>query len=269
MFINNINPVIIHWNSISIRYYGVFLALGVILAFLVIRKIIKEKRGSVDLLLDLTIWLIIGGVIGARLGHIFFYNLEYYLKNPLEILFINHGGLSSHGLTIGLIITALLFQKIKKMDLKKYLDPVAIGLPLFAGFIRLSNFTNSEIVGRATNLPWAVKFPRHELNPIARHPSQIYEALTLFSIFLILYFVNKKYGKKLPQLFITHLFILLYFSTRFLIEFVKEYQTLTPSFFLTMGQWLSLPFVFWAVGWFIQLKLNKPTIPAGKQKIPT
>ncbi len=265
MFINTINPIIFQYSFITVRWYGLFLAIGVALAAWIIVKLFKENNLSVDFALSFVIWLVFGGLIGARLGHIIFYELDYYLANPGEIIFINHGGLSSHGLTLGLIITFFLFVKIKKINWQKIIDLLVIPIPLLAAFIRLGNFFNSEIIGRPTNLPWGVKFPLTEANPVFRHPSQIYESLTALGIFIILFVVYKKFAgpkasapgrmtgsNRLPPLFLTNLFILLYFSTRFLIEFVKVYQTLSPDQSpLTMGQYLSIPFILWSVGWFI------------------
>jgi phosphatidylglycerol---prolipoprotein diacylglyceryl transferase len=248
MFTNNINPIIFEWQFISIRWYGLLLAAGVLFSIFLMMKLFKKNNLKGDLAIDLGIWLVIGGLIGARLGEILFYEPLYYFSHPVEVIMINHGGLSSHGMTIGLLITFFLFVKIKKIEWKKILDLTIISIPLLAGFIRLGNFTNSEIVGRATNLPWGVQFPRYELEPVLRHPSQLYEALLAFSIFYTLYFIYKNYSQKIPHLYIFHLFLLLYFSSRFAIEFLKEYQTLSAG--LTMGQWLSVPFIIWGVEWF-------------------
>lgn len=246
--INNINPTLFSWGIIDIRWYGLFLTVGVLLAVLIIYKLFKQKKYSVNLALDLCIWLIIGGLISARLGEILFYNPLFYFNNPKEIIFINHGGLSSHGMAFGLLFALLLFSKIKKISLKQYLDILVIPIPLLAVFIRLGNFFNSEIVGRATNLTWGVYFPRFEENPILRHPTQLYEAIISLTLYFILYTLYKKYSNKFPQLFIFDLFLLLYFGSRFLIEFTKEYQTSWEGI-LTAGQWLSIPFVIWgAVG---------------------
>ena len=119
MLINNINPVLFHYNFITIRWYGLLLTIGIILAILIYHKLFKEKNYSIDLVYDLSIWLIIGGLIGARLGHIIFYNLDYFLLHPTEIIMINHGGLASHGMTIGILITVWLFQKLKSSSCKK------------------------------------------------------------------------------------------------------------------------------------------------------
>jgi len=250
MFVNNINPIIFQYSFVQIRWYGVLLALGVLLTILMMMKLFKENNLKKDLAIDLGIWLTIGGLIGARLGEILFYEPAYYFSHPLEMIMVNHGGLSSHGMTIGLLITFFLFVKIKKIEWKKIMDLTIIAIPILAGFIRLGNFTNSEIVGRATNLPWGIYFPRYELEHILRHPSQIYEALTAFVIYYLLITIYKKFKDKLPPLFITNLFLFTYFTSRFLIEFVKEYQTLSSG--LTMGQWLSIPFIIWSVVWFVK-----------------
>lgn len=249
MYTDNLNPIIFHYIFFTVRWYGLFLTIGIILAVLLYQKLFKEKKYSIDLVYDLSIWLIIGGLIGARLGHIIFYNLDYFLHHPTEIIMINHGGLASHGMTIGLLITVLLYQKIKKIELKKYLDLLVIPIPLLATFIRLGNFFNSEIVGKPTTVAWGVYFPKFDNGElILRHPSQIYESLTALAIFTIIYIVYKKY-KNVPQYFILNLFLLLYFSTRFLLEFFKARDILF-TFPLSMGQLLSIPFILWAVYWF-------------------
>ncbi len=249
MFVNTINPILFHIGPFGVRYYGLFLALGVILCALILKKLFQQKGASIELMLDMMTWLIIGGFIGARLGHVFFYRAEYFLQNPVEILFVHHGGLASHGMTIGLLVTAYIYGRIKKIDWKKYLDILVIPIPLIATLIRVGNFTNSEIVGRPTGGSWGVLFPLFEKNPILRHPSQLYEASLALGIFILLFWVYKKYGSKLKPYFLTHLFILLYFTTRFAVEFFKEPHRLPPDAPLTMGQWLSLPFAIYSLYW--------------------
>lgn len=271
MFINTIDPVLLELGFISIRWYGVFLAFGVGLTILVALKLFKKNNISIDLVFSLTSYLIIAGLVGARLGYILFYNPLFYLNNPKEIIFINHGGLSSHGMTLGIIIMLFLLFKLKKIN-KKTIDLLIIPIPIVAAFIRLGNFFNSELVGRSTNLSWAVRFPNYEANPILRHPVQIYELITALAIFLILYFLYKnlvfdknldssgikKYSNKLPVLSITALFILLYFSSRFVLEFFKEYQIFNSG--LTMGQYLSIPFIIWSILWLLKLRNQESRI---------
>lgn len=251
MFTQTINPVIYEWGVFSIRWYGVLIAVGLVVAFALLARLFKENSLKSELALDLAIWLTLGGLVGARIGYILFYNLSFYLANPRELIAFNHGGLSSHGMAVGLILAFIIFVKIKKADWRKIIDLAVIPLPLLAAFIRFGNFINSEVVGRPADLPWAVKFPAHEIFPAARHPVQLYEALAALAIFAVLCAVYKKYHKNLPRLFIFNLFLLLYFSTRFLLEFFKEFQVMPPEYFLTIGQILSIPFIIWSAGWFI------------------
>lgn len=259
MFTNFISPTILSLGPITIRWYGLFLALGVLSAVLIIIKLFKQNNLRPQDAVDLCIWLIIGGLVGARLGEVLFYEPSFYFSHPLEIIFINHGGLSSHGMTIGLLLT--FWWRVTHLtpapsprkgegNWKRIADILIIPIPLLAAFIRIGNFFNSEIVGKPTNLPWGVKFPLYETSPVFRHPSQLYEALIAISIFCLLFTVYKKYKQKLPVLFTFNLFLFTYFSSRFFVEFLKaDYQT---SLGLTMGQILSVPFILWSAGWFIK-----------------
>ncbi|MBU0660815.1 prolipoprotein diacylglyceryl transferase [Patescibacteria group bacterium] len=249
MFINTINPILLQASIFTIRWYGVFLALGVVIASLIIRRLFIRHQLGEEMALSLVIWLTVGGLIGARLGEALFYEPAYYFADPIRILFVHQGGLSSHGMTLGILITFALFTWRKKLDWKCAMDIVSLGIPIVAGFIRVGNFFNSEIVGRVTDMPWGVYFPRYETMPLLlRHPSQLYEAFLAWSIAGVLFILYKKYGIKRPLL-LTNTFVLLYFSSRFFVEFFKEYQTLSHG--LTMGQWLSLPFILWGIGWFV------------------
>ena len=285
MFTNFISPILLSLGPLTIRWYGLFLAIGVLCSVLIIVKLFKQNNLKPQDAVDLCIWLIIGGLIGARLGEVLFYEPAFYFSHPLEILFINQGGLSSHGMTIGLLVTFWLWAHLSlrgsrfasadeaillsndldcrvarssllaMTDWRKITDILIIPIPLLAAFIRLGNFFNSEIVGKATNLPWGVKFHLYESSPVPRHPSQIYESLISLSLFISIYFIYKKYGSKLAPLFLTNLFFLLYFTSRFFVEFLKaDYQT---SLGLTMGQILSVPFILWGVGWFAILLKKK------------
>ncbi|MBU4314912.1 prolipoprotein diacylglyceryl transferase [Patescibacteria group bacterium] len=243
MFINTIDPILFSYGFLTIRWYGIFLGVGVGLGLFVLTKIAQKKNINIEQILSLALWLIVGGLIGARLGHIIFYNLDYFLTNPLEVIMINHGGLSSHGMAIGLIVTFLIIIQAKKIAWRELINLLVIPIPLIAGFIRIGNFFNSEIVGKASTLPWAVQFPLYETNPIFRHPSQIYEALIAFTIFGILLFIQFR-SQSLSSMKLTSFFIFLYFTSRFLIEFVKEYPTYAG---LSMGQWLSIPFILFSI----------------------
>lgn len=255
MIVNNLNPILFESGFISIRWYGVFLAIGILLSVLVLIKLLKKNNWTSDQTLDLSIWLITGGLFGARMGEILFYNFSYYWQNPIEIFFINHGGLSSHGLTLGLIITFFVYCYYKKIKPLAIADAIVVVVPVLATFIRLGNFFNSEIIGRVTGMPWGVYFMRAEQFPVLRHPVVLYEAMATLIIFTILYFVYKKYSNIWQPGSILCLLLFIYFSTRFVLEFFKEYQTSWEGI-LTAGQWLSLPFIIFSIvwGWFIYKK---------------
>ncbi len=253
MIINDINPILFNIHPITIRWYGLFLGFGVIISILLIENIFRQKKLPTQDAYSLSLWMIIGGLLGARLGHVFFYNWEYFSQNLIEIIFINHGGLASHGMAIGILVSLLLFKIIKKKKLGQYLDLIIIPIPLLAFFIRIGNYFNSEIVGKPTDLPWGVWFQRVDANIIFRHPSQIYEALTGLIIFIILYIIYKKKVFSI-QYSVLHIFLLLYFSSRFLVEFFKQRHILDGN--LSMGQWLSIPFILWSIYWFIKYHIK-------------
>lgn len=241
IFNHYIDPVLFSIGPLSIRYYGLFVVIAIILALFTWRQVLKKDIQKFETLFDLLVWLIIGGTIGARLGHVFFYEWEYYSQRLVEIFFIQNGGLASHGLTIGFVVSFFLFIKIRTLKISDYIDLVALGIPFIIIFVRLANFLNSEIVGRTTGGEWGVAFHLFEREAVLRHPTQLYEAVLGFMI-LILGFWSYKYfyvQKKIPYL-AANIFVFTYFSSRFFIEFLKEYQTLDSNSFLTMGQYLSI-----------------------------
>lgn len=257
MFINNLNPIFAQFGPFTIRWYGLMLGVGILACLTTYYWLAKNEKEKLNTIYDLSVWLIIGGLIGARLGHILFYNLPYFLAHPSEIIFINHGGLSSHGLTIGLLLTAWIYQKVKKIDLKNYLDLMVVPIPFLAGCIRVGNFFNSEIIGKATDVPWGVYFAQVDSAVIIRHPQQLYEAIICFIIFGITLFVYKKIQPNQPRLLTFYFFLFTYFTSRFLLEFTKEPHNL-EGFFLTTGQMLSIPFIVWS-GWWLFKKLKVKT----------
>ncbi len=254
---------IVHWNvdpeifwitdSFPLKYYGLFWITGLVLAYLVIQRIYKKEGVPVENFDQLTTYIFIGILLGARLGHCFFYEPEHYLSNPLEILlpimkidgayqFTGFQGLASHGGTIGIIVAIFLYWKKTKTNVLWILDRVAIGTPITCAFIRLGNLMNSEIYGKPTDGSWGFVFERDDLIP--RHPTQLYEAIAYLLIFGLLYYIYR--SKKIENtsgLFVGLLLMLL-FSARFMIEFLKENQVaFEDSMSLNMGQWLSIPFI--------------------------
>ncbi|MFP4620244.1 MAG: prolipoprotein diacylglyceryl transferase [Bacteroidales bacterium] len=245
----NVDPEMISLENVpilgelTIRYYGLLFAAGFVFGYLLFMRIFKNEGISIEVLDRLTLYMVIGTVLGARLGHVFFYQPDYYLSHPHEILYIWQGGLASHGAAIGILIALYLFVRKEKKPYIWILDRMSIAVALAGFFIRMGNLMNSEIYGTETELPWGFIFVRNN-EVVPKHPTQIYEALAYLAIFIILswlYFRNK--GKFRPGLLFS-LFMILIFTARFLIEFVKEVQVpFEQTMALNMGQWLSLPFI--------------------------
>ncbi len=253
----NVNPEIIHLGPFSIRWYGLLFALGFIIGYQIFVNIYKKENRNVEDLNDLLWYMILGTVIGARLGHCLFYNPSYYLSNPLEILMIWHGGLASHGAAIGILIALWLYSKKKKDQPYLWLlDRIVIVVALGGSFIRLGNLFNSEIIGKPTNANWGFIFKR--IDNIPRYPTQIFESLAYLTIFVILFTLYKKnVNKKFSDGFLFGLFLIMTFTFRFFIEFFKENQTYLEAYLpLNMGQILSIPFVLTGI-YFIYRSVNK------------
>ena len=245
-FIWNLSPEIVRLGPFSIRYYSL-LFVGVFLLGFVLWQWQMRRYGAEDEKIDkFLIWSIIAVVVGARLGHCIFYNPEYYLTAPWKIFMTWKGGLSSHGATAGLVAALWFFAYRFKYPFGEVMDRFTMSACVGATLVRIGNFLNSEIVGSVTDVPWAVRFMRYtDQGAYPRHPSQIYEVFLGIFVFLVLYFTDRSLGEKRPRWLMTGLFFSLYFSGRFFVEFFKEYQTLDPTFPLTMGQILSiLPALF-------------------------
>ncbi len=239
----DINPEIFRIGSFAPRWYGVLFASGFLFGYLIFRKIFRNEGLKDELLDRLTIYVALGTIIGARLGHCLFYEPSYYLSNPLEILKIWHGGLASHGAAIGILLALWLFVRKEKKPYMWVLDRIVIVAALGGALIRLGNLMNSEIYGTETTLPWGFVFLRNG-ETVPKHPTQIYEALAYFITFIILYRIywNKK-GKFISGLPFS-LFLILVFVFRFFVEYVKEDQVaFEAGMTLNMGQWLSVPFI--------------------------
>jgi phosphatidylglycerol---prolipoprotein diacylglyceryl transferase len=238
----SVSPEIVNLGPISIRWYGLLFALAFVAGFKILQWMYKREQKPVMDVEQVAVYMILGTVIGARLGHCLFYNPEYYLSNPLEILMVWKGGLASHGAAIGILISIYIYAKKKKESFIALLDKIVILVALGGSFIRLGNLFNSEIIGKPANLPWAFIFT--SVDNVPRHPTQIYESLAYLIIFLILIFIYKKKSGKLNNGFIFGLFLILLFAFRFFVEFLKENQSpFEAGMILNMGQILSIPFV--------------------------
>ncbi|MDX2197165.1 MAG: prolipoprotein diacylglyceryl transferase [Cytophagales bacterium] len=282
----NPNPELIRIGDFAIRWYGLFWALGFLIGQYLMTWFYKiEKRDMKDLD-SLLVYMLTSTVVGARLGHCLFYEPMDYLTNPIEILYVWQGGLASHGATVGILLGVYLYAYKKyETDMffykyilfpfriiglagnapenegKKYkwfylLDRLVITIALGGGFIRMGNLMNSEIIGKATDVPWAFIFTSVDYVP--RHPSQLYEALScfvLFAIILTYYLINKE---KTPNGLIFSFFCVFLFTLRFAYEFTKENQVDFESQLpFNMGQLLSIPMIFIGI-WVLYRSLTKP-----------
>lgn len=233
------------FSFLPVRWYGLLFALGFLLAYAILRKIFKIEAKSQAELETLTFTLIISSIIGARLGHCLFYDFDYYFANPIELIKVWRGGLASHGAAIGIFVGLWWFYRRKRSIKPLWLfDRIAIVVPLAAAFVRIGNFINSEILGKPTDVSWAVIFPRGDKLLLPRHPAQLYEAVTYLVFFTIFIFTYKKYKWDLPQGRIAGIFLIFFFLLRFLIEYTKEVQSgFENALPLDMGQILSIPFI--------------------------
>ena len=231
--------------TLAPRWYGLLFALGFIFGYFIMMRIFRKEGIPLKVLDQLATYMIIATIIGARLGHVLFYEPAEYFKNPIEILQVWKGGLASHGAAIAIILALFIFSRKNKKPFIWIFDRIAIVVALAGAFIRTGNLMNSEIYGVKTDLPWGFVFVNSDPGMLPKHPTQIYEALAYLLIFVILYTVYlRRDGKPRPG-FLFAMFMILVFSFRFIIEFLKEPQVAFESgMALNMGQLLSIPFIF-------------------------
>ena len=255
MFINNFDPVAFHLFSLEIRWYSLSYIFGLIFGWFYCKKFLIKDEKILNLFDDLITYLIIGIIIGGRLGYVIFYNPIYYSKNLIEIFMIWNGGMSFHGGVLGTIIVTYIFGKKNNINCCIFLDLIAMSAPIGIFLGRISNFINSELYGRQTDIFWAVIFKK--IDNLSRHPSQIYEAFFEgIILFILLNFVFKKYFFKSPGI-ISSIFIIFYSLFRFLIEFTREPDAQLGFIFLnfTLGQIISI--IFFIAGLSLYYKKNE------------
>ena len=259
MFINNFDPVAFQIMSFEIRWYSLAYITGIIIGWLLCKKVLIQKSDINEKFDDYITYLVIGMIIGGRLGYIIFYNFSYYINNFFDIFKVWEGGMSFHGGLIGIIIASILFTKKHNQDSFLYMDLVSLVAPIGIFFGRLANFINSELYGTPTDIPWAVTFI--QVDNLSRHPSQLYEAILegIILFIILMYFKNKDYLKK-PGL-ISGLFLIFYSIFRFFIEFVRvpDEQVGHLIFELSMGQIISLIFFVIGIILFYLKNENKQT----------
>jgi phosphatidylglycerol:prolipoprotein diacylglycerol transferase len=216
----DLNPNMVEFGPVRVTWYGMMYVLGFLFSYLLVRYQVKRKDFGISLgeVEDLYFYLILGLMMGARLGYVLFYDFQAYLSHPLEILAIWHGGMSFHGGLIGTLIVAILYCWKKKKSFWRLADLFIVTAPIGLGLGRIGNFINGELYGRVTRVPWAMIFPKGGSLP--RHPSQLYEsALEGGLLFVILWMLK---DKKHPDGYLLAVFISLYGTFRFLVEFFRE-----------------------------------------------
>lgn len=259
------DPVIFRIGALAVRWYGLLFASGFLFGYIIMRKIFRNEGIGDEVLDRLTIYMAVGTIVGARLGHCLFYEPGYYLSNPLEILFVWHGGLASHGAAIGILLALWFFIRKEKKPYLWIVDRIVIVVALAGALIRLGNLMNSEIYGIETTVPWGFVFLLKGEN-VPKHPTQIYEALSYLLIFGLLYIIYWKNKGRLKPGMLLGLFLILVFGARFFIEFVKENQVdFEAGMWLNMGQLLSIPFVLGGLLLFFRsLRLQPPEMDRKK-----
>ena len=264
----NVDPVIAHFGPITLRWYGLFFMLPFVLGTFVLTHIYRSERTSPQWVDVITIYVLIGTIVGARLGHMLFYDFEALMADPIVVFKIWQGGLASHGATIGILLACWLFARNNKFDYLWVLDRIVIVVALGGACIRTGNLMNSEIVGKPTSVPWAFIFPRdveHLIQGVAvpRHPTQIYEALFCLFLLVLLYTMWNRTKERTPRGQLFGIFVVLLFTQRFLGEYLKENQVAFENGHLfNQGQLLSIPMIIIGI-WVLWRAGKDPQNPYG------
>ena len=283
----DVDPILIHIGDGGIRWYGLLWAIGIYIAYRIQVKLYKNENCPPEWIDKLFMWMVIGLIIGARVGHCWFYEwyktadpiqifgwtIDYrnpYIENPLLLVRIWEGGLSSHGGAFGLLTAAwLLNKKVFSKEPKFHtslvwiMDRLVVGVCVTATLIRLGNLMNSEIYGGPTDLPWGFIFVNAKPVPetVPCHPTQIYEMLYCIVGFVVTWIMYWKYKAYKREGLLLGVFLEIIFFTRFMLEFIKKDQgDFEENFFLNMGQMLSLPFIIWGV-YLIIRAYKRPALP--------
>lgn len=259
----NPDPILFSIGPLSVRWYSLMFAIGFWIGYNIVARMFKHEGAPESWLGTLLLWTVAGTIIGARLGHVFFYEWDWYSQHPEKIWHVWEGGLASHGGTIGVILGVLCFSwfTTKRSPLWTF-DRLVIPIALVGAMIRFGNLMNSEIYGGPTTLPWGFIFVKgHEYPGIACHPTQIYESLCYLALFgLLMWMYWRKNCEDRPGL-IFGTFLTLLFIPRFLIEFIKNDQVAREATMtLNLGQQLSIPFILIGL-FFIIRAFNRPKVP--------
>ena len=257
MFTHNIDPVLIDLYIVEVRWYSLAYIFGILLGWLYAKNIIKRLKSNSSLsnldikdFDDFILYLVVGIILGGRVGYVLVYNFDYYIKNLHEIFYVWNGGMSFHGGLIGVILSTIFFTRIKKIDTFIYLDIIACVAPIGLFLGRISNFINGELYGKVTTLPWGVIFP--SVGTLARHPSQIYEAiLEGIVLFILINFFALKKQLLLKVGYVSGLFLIFYSIARIIGENFREPDKHLGYFFNYFSMGVILSFTTFLTGCFI------------------
>lgn len=257
------SPTITEIGPIQPRWYSLLFASSFLVGFVITRRMFLHADRDPLEVDQLFMYVIIATVVGARLGHVLFYDPSFYFRYPYQILAVWNGGLASHGAAAGILIALYLFARKKRnMSFLWITDRVVVVVAIAGAFIRTGNFMNSEIVGEPTDMAWGIIFARLDMVP--RHPTMLYEALLCIVVFAILWKVYKTYDNRPPEGSLFALFLTILFSGRFLLEFTKmEQAAFAADWIFNMGQWLSIPLI--AAGIWLMVKKVDWKQPAAVQ----
>ena len=271
------NPILSHivWEpsvapfsifGFEIRYYALCWLAGLVSAYYVVKTVYKKGGIKEELFDPLFFYCFIGILVGARLGHCLFYEPEYYLANPIEMLlpirevnrawkFTGYAGLASHGGVIGVITGMLLYLKKTRLPFLWVLDSLGIAAPIFAAFVRLGNFMNSEIIGLPTDAPWGIVFANTGMTTPC-HPAQLYESIAYLTVFIAIVLLYVKFRNKVGTGLYAGFTLFTIFTFRFFVEYIKEVQVdFENGMFMNMGQILSIPLII--AGGYLILRSTK------------
>ncbi len=249
----DVSPFLFKIGDFGIRWYSLLFGLSFVLGYLILKKVFEREGVAIELLDKLSVYMLVGTVAGARLGHCLFYEPAYYLSHPLEMLlpvsfqggfhFTGYQGLASHGAAIGNTLAIYLFSRKYQKPFLWTMDRVVLVVALAAFLIRTGNLMNSEIYGIRTSLPWGFVYTRNH-ETFAKHPTQLYEGLSYLIIFFVLIYIYLKKGSSITNGLLLGIFLTGIFGVRFLVEFVKEPQVdFENTMLLNMGQILSIPVI--------------------------
>lgn len=245
----NASPEIVSIGPLTLRWYGLLFATGFLIGLFLVRKKFQEEKVPEAWLDKLFIYMVVGGILGARFGHVFFYEWDYYSQHTDEILKVWQGGLASHGGAVGILLAMWIYsRRISKKSILWVFDKMSPAIALAGFFIRMGNLMNSEIIGRETDVPWAFIFEK--VDDVPRHAVQFYEALFYLLSFVILQWVYWKTDKRHKLGYVFGLFLLLIWGGRFALEYFKEDLGGIQNYFgdvLSTGQLLSIPLIIWGL----------------------